>query len=146
MKNLISKLQGVQNFLADGVYDVVGVEAENFYRQSFDKEGFTDKAFKKWENVKRKTRPVRTERDKTLAKRKILTQYGDLGDSVKHYIKKPYVEIHSDKEYAQVHNEGGSAGRTGRQFTMKQRQFIGKSETLNGIIVDKITQRLKSIK
>ena len=146
MKNLISKLQGVQNFLADGVYDVVGVEAENFHRQSFDKEGFTDKAFKKWENVNRRTNPGRTARAKTLAGRPILTQSGDLKESIRYAKKPPYVVIHSDKEYAQVHNEGGSAGRTGRQFTMKQRQFIGKSETLNSIITDKITQRLKSIK
>jgi phage gpG-like protein len=53
--------------------------------------------------------------------------------------------IKSDKDYAQIHNEGGTAGRTGRQFNMKQRQFIGKSAKLNERITTKIKTKLKGI-
>ncbi|MDR1155813.1 MAG: phage virion morphogenesis protein [Bacteroidales bacterium] len=146
MDNLIKKLQALQKFLTDGVYDVVCVEAENFYRKTFDMEGFTDRGFRKWDNVQRKLRPARTKSEKTLAGRPILTESGDLKKSVHAEKKPPYVIIHADREYAQVHNEGGMSGRTGRQFVMKQRQFIGKSAALNERITSGITRRIKNLK
>jgi phage gpG-like protein len=146
MQNLTDRLQRIENFLRDGVYDVVGVEAENFYKESFRNEGFTDEQFEKWPEVKRRTNPGRSARTQTLAGRPILTgATGELGESIRYEKKPPHVVIHSDKEYARVHNEGGRAGRTGRQFDMKKRQFIGKSAQLNERITDKIKTFLKRI-
>lgn len=146
MDNLSQKLQAIQNFLKDGVFDVVGVEAENFYKESFRNQGFTDNNLEKWEDVKRRTNPGRSTRAQTAARRPILTgQTGELGESVYYEKKPPHVAIKSDKDYAQVHNEGGTAGRTGRQFDMKQRKFIGKSAKLNERITAKIKAKLKGI-
>jgi len=76
MENLIKKLQEVQNFLNGDVYEVVGIEAENFYRQSFRNEGFTYTSLEKWADVKCRTNPRPSQREKASAGRPILTDTG----------------------------------------------------------------------
>lgn len=48
------KLKDLEHFRRECVPDIIGVEAVKHFNQSFVNEGFTDKAFKKWTNVKRR--------------------------------------------------------------------------------------------
>jgi len=144
MKNLIAQIKKLQKMVGNDIYDIVGAEAVSHYKKSFRDEGFTDKNLEKWAEVKRRSNP----RDKKVAsQRKILTGIsklgGDLGRSLEHKRQGRAVAITSDKPYAKVHNEGGHAG-TGKGFTMKKRQFIGKSAELEKKIGKVITQRLNS--
>lgn len=142
MKIFISKIQAIQDFLDDGLFEVVGTEAVSHYRASFRDQGFTDKSKGKWKDVHRRTNP--RDATKAAAGRPILTGSGELGNSInwKRVIRD--VEIVSDKIYAEVHNKGLRAGR-GKGFKMPKRQFIGKSETLNKKINKKVELRLKAI-
>jgi phage gpG-like protein len=47
----------------------------------------------------------------------------------------------TDKVYAQVHNEGGRAGR-GKGFIMVKREFMGPSEKLDQNIEAKLTREM----
>jgi hypothetical protein len=42
MQNFIKKIEKIQNFLNDKVFEVVGNEAVSHYKKSFRDEGFTD--------------------------------------------------------------------------------------------------------
>ena len=143
MKIFISKIQAIQNFLDDGLFEVVGAEAVSHYRASFRDQGFTDKSKGKWKNVQRRTNP--RDASKAAAKRPILTGSGELGNSIHWRRSLQDVEIYSDKIYAEVHNKGLRAGR-GKGFQMPKRQFIGKSEALTRKISKKVAQRLNAIK
>ena len=150
MKNFIKKLDKIQYFLNNTVFEIVGEEAVSHYKKSFQDEGFTDKTLTKWKNVKRRENPRKKKRkqgNRPLAwdKAKILTQSGELGDSIKYSRGSGrYVIISSDKAYAEVHNKGLRAGR-GKGFRMPKRQFIGKSAALNKKIDAKIKKHLDKI-
>jgi len=138
MKNLFAQIRKLQKMVGSDVYDIVGAEAVRHYKKSFQDEGFTDQNLDKWADVKRCTHP---RNKKAISRRKILTGEGDLGRSIEHRRQGRAVAIKSDKPYAKVHNEGGHAGR-GKGFTMKKRQFIGKSAQLEKKIGEVITKRL----
>ena len=166
MENLIEKLQKANNFFSKDVYEVIGGEAEKFYKKSFRDEGFTDKSLEKWKDVKRRTNPRPSQRKKASSSgsrkfvspegvetsgQAILTNSGYLGESIKYEVTPPYIVIHASGKgddggkIAQVHNEGGKAGRKSKQFDMPQRQFIGKSATLKNLITEEIKSRLNNL-
>lgn len=137
MKDLIDKLTKVQEYIENDLKDEVGILAKNFFKKSFRDEGFTDKKVTKWTEVKRR-------QDKTGrgagASRKILTgETKALQDSIEYNTTRDGVEITSDVVYAQIHNEGGKAGRNG-SATIPKRQFIGESDELNRQFTDEITK------
>ncbi|OGX23343.1 MAG: hypothetical protein A3K54_00055 [Omnitrophica WOR_2 bacterium RBG_13_44_8] len=135
---------------------VIATEGQKHFEESFDKQGFTDKSLKKW-------RRRRFGGKKTLKKggqskayseflrkdkgRAILVGHqGDkkgshLKDSIRTTKTEKQVVFSTDKPYAQVHNEGGHAGR-GAGFEMPQRQFMGPSEELNKKIDEKIMKEM----
>lgn len=142
MKNLKEQLRKLTKMVGSDIYHIVGAEATKHYKQSFRDEGFTDSSLEKWADVKRRTHP--RHKKAASARRKILTgDTGDLGRSLEHKRQGKAVAIHSDKPYAKVHNEGGRAGR-GKGFTMKKRQFIGKSAELDRKIGEVVTKRLNN--
>jgi phage gpG-like protein len=151
MQNLIQNLQKLQNFLSKDVYDIVGGEAEDFYKQSFENEGFTDRNYVRWQDVKRRTNPRPSQKGKASANLPILTNSGDLHDSIHYEAVPDGVKIHASGKgddggkIAKVHNEGGKAGRKGHEFDMPQRQFIGPSETLNRQLNYKVKTKIKTI-
>jgi phage gpG-like protein len=127
-----------------------GAEMLNFYKDSWRNQGFTDKSLVKWERRKmprlyrkgstitkkdRSTRTINKAARKTItndSKRAILVgQARDtrLKNSLKKKVTGLTIETNTDKVYAQVHNEGGNAGR-GRKVRIPQRQYMGESETL----------------
>lgn len=116
---------------------IVGVEAVNFFKESFQNEGFTDETLEPWEEVKRRIDPKRP--NHAEASRKILTgETGDLGRSIE-YTQEPgqvtiiadTTGVGSDKDYAAAHNEGTTTAGRNRNVTIPKRQFIGPSKTLD---------------
>ena len=142
MDEFIRKLQACQRFLNNGVFEVVGNEAVSHYKKSFRDEGFTNKTLVRWKEVKRRINP--RNKAKASARLPILTQSGELGNSIRWRLEANAVIISSDKVYAEVHNIGGRAGR-GRGFRMPKRQFIGHSSALNLRINQKIKDHITRI-
>lgn len=128
---------------------IVAVEAENHYKRSFDNQGFTDTTLVKWKSRDVDTNPQkysRRERERS-AGRAILIGHGS-GDHMRDSIYTTHtsarVDIMIPKPYAQVHNEGGQAGRN-LSATIPQRQFVGKSAVLNEAIKKKVELRINQI-
>ncbi len=142
MKDLQRKFKQVQAYLKRDVKKVIGVEAINFYKKSFRDEGFTDKSQTKWKEVKRRENPKTKGATKT---RKILSgETKQLSDSIDHKVTSNGVSITSDVVYAEIHNEGGKAGRN-QSADIPKRQFIGKSEELNKNLETEIERDLTKI-
>ncbi len=150
--DLLKLASGIKKKLTDIIPKVIAVEGQTHFEESFDNQGFTDKSLRKWK--KRRFGGKKTKKDGTGTKaykdflrkdkgRAILVSHqGDkkgthLKDSIRSSSSTKQVVFSTDKEYAQVHNEGGHAGR-GAGFEMPQRQFMGPSETLNERIDEKI--------
>jgi len=102
---------------------------KNFENQSFSNGGNSSK----WDA-----------RKKTDKGRGLLTKSGDLRASVDYEAGVMQVSISSDKPYAQVHNEGGRAGR-GEGFIMPKRQFMGPSEDIDDDIGEWLDRQFDSI-
>lgn len=132
MDELSKKLQELANELMPEIRTTLEVEAENFFKSSFDKEGFEDKAVTKWKPVKDKKK-----------KGKILTKTRTLADTLTVKASGNTLVVSSPTDYAKIHNEGGKAGKDG-SATIPKRQFIGESEKLNSIFEKEITQIIES--
>jgi len=125
---------------------IVGVEAVNFFTESFQNEGFTNQTLVPWKEVKRRENP---RPNRAADTQKILSQSGNLGRSIEFTAEPGQVTIFSELDYAEVHNEGFSGtvsvkshtrNRNGNTYTVRshtrnvtipKRQFIGDSETLD---------------
>lgn len=114
----------------------IGVEGKKFFKENFENEGFTDNSNEKWDDVKRRT----SGKTKGAASsRKILHgETSELFNSIDYTANVAQVAWGSDKPYAQVHNEGGRAGR-GSGFTMPKRQYIGHSNTFDKQMISQMT-------
>lgn len=53
-KKLYAKLDRIQKYLDNQLPTIIGVEAVNFFKESFDNQGFTDQTLEKWKEVKRR--------------------------------------------------------------------------------------------
>ena len=140
MQSFINKINELNNFIQNDVQDIVGTEAVNHFKKSFDDEAFSDKSEKDipWQEVKRRKNPKYA--GKAAGTRKILTgEQRELGDSISYEKPGRNVEITNPKIYAQVHNEGLRAGR-GKGFKMPKRPFIRKS----AILIDNISINIKN--
>jgi len=129
---------------------VAGKMAVDFFKESFQKEGFTDQTYERWSEVKRRQDPrVRGAR----ATRKILTgDTGDLGESITYRKTSPgevtiTAEAYSKDgfNYAPVHNQGVTDAGRNRNVVIPKRQFIGPSKTLKRAIEDEIERKLNDI-
>lgn len=54
MFKIQQKLSRIISFLENDAKDIIGIEAVNHFKESFDNEGFTDTNLEKWEQVKRR--------------------------------------------------------------------------------------------
>lgn len=152
----MSKFEEAPDFNATGeklVTDAIkyaSIKGVNFFKASFDKEGFTDKSFQKWEGRAGDLDPGR----------RLLTKSGVLADSPDVEINGKKLTFFSNEEYADIHNNGGTINirvteasrkyfwymfyKTKKQFwknmaltkkdmftvNIPKRQFLGPSETL----------------
>lgn len=149
---------------------IAGALGVAHFKQSFKKQGFTDRSLDKW--------PERKRRDGERNRRAILIKTGALRRSVR-IVRMGHnrVIVGSELSYAQIHNEGGRISGTqqipqhrrkthtrrvrGRRqsvsehsvsahsrnvnFEIPQRQFLGNSRVLNRKIERKLIQELRRI-
>ena len=117
----------------------IGQMSVQHFKQSFNKEGFNDIPFVRWQPLKRAR--------KRYANRKILTQTGALKNSLNHAGRLTRNEwnvvVWSTKIYAKIHNEGLMGLAFGKYpFKMPKRQFMGNSNILDKKIQTRIDNRL----
>jgi phage gpG-like protein len=142
-KKIVAKMNEAKKEI-ENLVTIMGTEALNHFTASFRNQGFTNQSLERWQPRKRET-DTRGRKDRNRASRAILVRTGELRRSLqKRNLGRYSVVIKSDKIYANVHNEGLRAGR-GRGFTMKKRQFVGYSETLNRKLQQRINMRLNRI-
>jgi len=118
----------LRQFLQSDAKTIVRVESVKHFRQSFQDEGFTDETLVKWSDISEKRKEQKRKANGNLPP--ILTDTGDLGNSITGETVRDGAEISSDKKYAQRHNEG-LAG-------MPKRQFMGPSKALDKKILQKL--------
>jgi hypothetical protein len=54
-RRFASRMEEVKKFASgDEIKDILGVEAVNHFKESFQNEGFTDETFNPWEDVQRR--------------------------------------------------------------------------------------------
>lgn len=134
--NLDEKIRRLKHYLQEDAPEIIGTEAVNFFQESFQNEGFTDKTLQKWKEVKRRLNARSGER-KAAASRPILTgETGELADSITYHIQGTDAVISSDKPYAKAHNEGTDNAGRNHNVSIPQRRFVGPSETLDQTIMD----------
>lgn len=144
MKNLkadIAKAQREFAVIVRKLTGIVKVEGLQFIADNFSKQGFQkgSGAVSKWKGRKVEAKA----KEKSRA---ILVQRGHLqrrwgGDTS---VQDTKVIFQNNLPYAEVHNEGGKAGR-GSGFQMPQRQMIGDSPHLDSMIEKKITRMMDCI-
>lgn len=135
----------------------VAVLGTNHFKKSWETQGFEDRGISKWPSRKAPKATTKSGKpSKTYAKfqrkngRPILYSHASdrqgthLKDTIKGRTSGKRVIFSSDKVYAQVHNEGGRAGR-GRGFKMRKRQFMGKSYALDRKIEKKIDRMVDNL-
>jgi phage gpG-like protein len=113
------------NRLKSDMPEVIATMAVGWFQDSFKKQGFTDRKFKRW-----KKRKPNAPRNKGRA---ILTDTGDLKRSIrKTRVSFRRITISSKLPYSAIHNEGLMGKAWGKHpFKMPERRFIGESEKLN---------------
>jgi phage gpG-like protein len=132
------------NELIPKITGIIKVEGLQFIADNFDNQGFEQSPGKvlKWS-------PRKPSKNKKLQKREgrqILVDSGKLRRAweSKSRVTKTKVIFANNMPYAEVHNEGGKAGR-GKGFMMPQRQMIGDSSALDQRINPKINKIMDTI-
>ncbi len=143
LKHLNDQQKAVKKFMEKDAPREIGTEAVNHFKENFQNEGFTDQVNKPWTEIKRRIEPERP--DRAAAKRKILTESGDLGKSIQKDVQTGQVVIFSDVSYAEAHNEGTDNAGQNHNVTIPKRQFIGKSRALDRKVEGVIKERLKHL-
>jgi phage virion morphogenesis protein len=156
VKQFPQKIKEIQEFTkSNDLKDIIGVEATNHFKESFQNEGFTDKNLEPWKDVKRRDplspwyghsgQTGKFSQARTTAK--ILTgETRELQNSITYKYLPNGTRVTSDKPYAGVHQFGLKAKVYGKKaFTMTARPFMGRSEVLMKKINDKIVRELKKI-
>lgn len=122
---------------------IIGKMHRDHIAEAFTKEGYTDATFEKWPEVKRRQEGGKKKGGKQG--RKILDQTGNLKRGFGYEINDGSVEVGTDVTYAEPHNEGTDNAGRNRNTKIPKRQFLGKSETLEGKIKDKFSSDITNI-
>lgn len=124
--------------------DIVKGEGLQFIADNFKKQGFENAPgqVQKWQDRKEP-------RDKKKKKRNNRSLLVDSGQLKRSWDKETHsgatdVTFMSSRPYAEVHNDGGRAGRGGG-FTMPARQMIGDSKALQQRIEEKIDREVEKL-
>lgn len=153
-KFIKQKAKEVNRYIKKDAPRIVAKMARDHAKQSFQDEGYTDETFEKWQEVKRRKEEnlKRGKRGKILKnqpreqRRKILTDTGDLQRSIQsEVISDELVEIGTDLNYAQAHNEGTTNAGRNNKVTIPKRQFLGKSKKLETDIKNKFKADITNI-
>lgn len=167
---LYAKINKLHDYLENQAPTVIGVEAVNHFKESFQKQGFTDAGLKKWDDVKRRdpdsswhgfkykskiARPNKKRKNEdsttnyapSAAGRPILSgETQELMQSISWEKHGRGALITAATPYAQVQNEGGDIKIFGKTpAKIKARQFMGQSIILKRKITKEITNDIKKI-
>lgn len=157
-KDSIKKINRLVKYMERDALVVIGTEAVNHFKESFDNEGFTDRTLEKWEEVERRKegrwkgfqygstirRPgTKTRKSDAITnyspaaeQRKILTGTTmELAEGIDYVPNGKGVTVYATAIYAKLQNEGGEMKVFGKASrTMKARRFMGQSEALRNKI------------
>jgi len=141
---------------SDDLKQIAGTEAQEFYKESFKNQGFTDETLQPWTDVKRRdpnspwyghsSNKEEKYFNQSRTTAKILSNTTELERAI--YFEKTAtgVRVYNEKPYARVHNFGGTAKVYGKwAFQMLARPFIGPSKTMVERIHAQLRPRLKDI-
>lgn len=120
------------------VADIAAVTGVSYFKSSFRTKGFDGNPWPKAKESKSK----KAKRGSLMVKSAALMNSVRTAEATK---EKVVWAAGNDKvPYAQVHNEGGRAGR-GAGFDMPKRQFMGQANQLEENITKRLETHLKSI-
>ncbi|GHV31584.1 hypothetical protein FACS1894177_06500 [Bacteroidia bacterium] len=147
------KMEEINTFVRDDVGDIVGVEAVNFFKDSFEKESFDGNP---WQEVERRkpdspwygfSAGAKKNFSEARTTAKILSgETGELKEAITYRKEPGMVVISNEKPYAAVHNYGLPAKIFGKKtFQMPKRTFMEHSDDLQEKIEDKITEKMINI-
>lgn len=125
----------VRQQLEQDLPDEIGNLAVRRFKLNFQKESFFGKP---WLEVKRRQNGTKG----AAGSRKILTESGDLGDSIDYETHDGSVTVFSDLPYSEAHNEGTKTAGRNNNVTIPQRQFMGEHENLTQLIKKKIERAI----
>lgn len=150
------KMDEIREFVeGDDIKDILGTEAVNHFKESFQNEGFTDETLNPWKDVKRRDpasawyghsgQTGKFSNARTSAK--VLSgETRELQNSITFDHIAYGARIKSDKPYAAVHQFGGPAKIYGKkEFQMTPRPFMGRSAVLVSNINAKIKREFMRI-
>lgn len=125
----------VQVVINSTVPNEVKRDAIRFFKDSFTNQGFTNSGFTPWTARKNERQRVMLGGFKKFKKsdkesRNILVKTGALRRSIFGKVFGKRIYIQSDSTYAEIHNEGGMAGRN-KSAKIPRRKFIGESMMIN---------------
>lgn len=154
-KGMDKKMDALERYVRTTLPTIIGVEAVNHFKESFVKEGFTDKNLSKWEQVKRRenTSPWygyqygKKGISNAATTRKVLTGVtGDLQNSIQWKLINRGVRVFAATPYAKIQNEGGTIKVFGKaSAVLPARKFMGDSHVLRKRIVDELIKDFKRI-
>lgn len=131
---------------------MVGTEAVEHFKSSFQNEGFTDETLEPWKDVKRRDpssswygHSEQTGKfSKARTNAKILSGHtSNLRNGITFITIEKGVRVTSPVPYGRVHQEGLTAKVYGKKtFQMPARPFMGKSKVLIRNINDKISREI----
>ena len=119
---------------------ICGDLAVNFFRDSFNKQGFDSSNVQKWKEVQRRISGTKAHKyaTKSARTRAILVKSGALRRAtLRKYTSFAKTVIINEMPYAKVHNEGSK--------NMPKRQFIGQSKSLDKKTIQEIDRYVKKI-
>jgi phage gpG-like protein len=146
----------LEEFFNNDALDILGIEATNMIKDSFNNEGFEGNKWKKRKTKDKKGRDKTRYRTNRVGKKGTLNKFGSenkgravlMGlnsDTEQNHLEESFdyekidggVEIISNKEYAEIHNKG--IGK------MPERQFFKVTKKLNRDIEKKLNKTFDKI-
>jgi phage gpG-like protein len=154
-KQFPDRMKRVTDFIKNDAKDIIGTEAIEHFRKSFENEGFTDENKEPWAEVERRKsesawhghsgQTGKFSAARTTAK--ILTgETNELQNAFTYTETETGVKVINDKPYAAVHQYGKMAKIYGKKaFQMIARPFVGKSKVMVQQISDELRNRIIDI-
>jgi len=139
----------IRSKMASTIPQLMKDMALEHFDNSFRNQGFTDIGFQPWKPRKAEKRVVflgsrkRARGKDSAANRAILIRSGRLRRSIKARMAGKSIIFSSDLPYAQIHNEGGRAGRK-LSAKIPRRRFAGRSAMLEADIRRMISRELNA--
>ncbi|OJV19878.1 MAG: hypothetical protein BGO30_07315 [Bacteroidetes bacterium 41-46] len=118
-KKIKNNLGEIKRFIDRDMPRVAGKLAVDHYKDSFRNQGFTDKTLAKWQPSKRTLYP---DRHASSQYGTLLSARNELMEAITYRAGLGFTIILNDKEYAEIHNEGGPVN-INVTVTPKMRKF-----------------------